>query len=553
MTKLRFLFIGFFLALVAILVKLFFIQVILANSIVGNNYLRTSKIAPIRGAILDRNGNQLVFNQLTYRLFAEPRKIENKDEVIDKLESVLHIGEATISAKIKTDKAWISIVNGLSKKQKDEVEKLKLKFIGFDDESSRFYPESSLSAHLVGFVGKNEDSEDIGYFGLEGFYDKELAGLSGILRTERDLFGNPIVIGLQALVEGENGRELTTTIDKTVQYISKEKLKAGMEKYRAKEGCVIVANPDTMELLSMVCLPDFDPKDYGKHTNDIFKNPIVSNLYEPGSIFKPLIVAAALNERSIKPNETFEENGPVTLGGYKIETWDKKYEGEISMTRILEKSSNVGMVYIGKKMGEEKILTYMDKFGFGEKTSVDVQGEVSGYIKPKKSWYPIDYMTATFGQGVVVTPLQMITAFSSIINGGKRMQPYVVSQIGNGIDAKKIKPKQIEQVIDERSSLLIREMLRKTVENAEAKWDKPKGYKIGGKTGTAQVAIEGKYDPTKTLATFVGFAPVDKPKFIVLVMYKEPQSSPWGSETAAPTFFEIASELLVYYNMAPEQ
>lgn len=552
MNKLRFLLAIFFIALTAILVKLFFIQVILANSISGNNYLRTSKIMPQRGTIFDRNGNQLVFNQLTYRLFAEPRKIENKEEVIKKIEEVLHIGEATVSSKINTDKAWISVAQGLTKKQKDDLEKLQIKFIGFEEQSARYYPESSLSAHLVGFVGKNEDSEDIGYFGLEGYYDKELAGLAGILRTERDLFGNPIVIGVQALVEGENGRDLTTTIDKTVQYISKEKLKKGMDEYRAKEGCVIVANPHTMEIVSLVCLPDYDPKEYSKNTEDIFKNPVVSNLYEPGSIFKPLIMAAALQERKIKPNETFDENGPVALGGYEIETWDKKYEGEISMTRILEKSSNVGMVYVGNKLGNENIRLYLDRFGFGKKTNIDLQGEVSGYIKPEKSWHQIDYLTATFGQGIVVTPLQMITAFSSIINGGNLMQPYIVSQIGSGADAKKIKPKKVGQVIDERTSTLIREMLKKTVDHAEAKWEKPKGYKIGGKTGTAQVAIQGKYDPSKTLASFVGFAPVDNPKFIVLVMYKEPQSSPWGSETAAPTFFEIASELLVYYNVSPE-
>ena len=223
------------------------------------------------------------------------------------------------------------------------------------------------------------------------------------------------------------------------------------------------------------------------------------------------------------------------------------------MTRILEKSSNVGMVYIGEKLGKDKIYQYLEKYGFGELTGVDLQGENSAYFKPKSSWYPIDFSTVTFGQGIALTPIQMIRAFASLINGGYLMKPYVVEKIVSSSKETKIKPRVEKRIISGFTSEVIKKMLVSTIENAEAVWDRPKDYKIGGKTGTAQIAIQGHYDPSLTNASFIGFAPADKPKFIALVILKEPKTSPWGSETAAPIFFEIAKDLIVYYGITPEQ
>ncbi|EKE15288.1 MAG: hypothetical protein ACD_12C00088G0001 [uncultured bacterium] len=223
------------------------------------------------------------------------------------------------------------------------------------------------------------------------------------------------------------------------------------------------------------------------------------------------------------------------------------------MIRILEKSSNVGMVYIGQKLGQKKILSYLKKYGFDQKTNIDLQGETAGFIKSEKDWYPIDYATITFGQGIAVTQIQMIRAFSSLINGGYLFKPYVVySMVSSDGKSNKIKTEKIRQVISQKTSQIIKKMLESTIEHAEAKWSKPAGYKIGGKTGTAQIPIHRQYDPTKTTASFVGFTPIDKPKFIILITLKEPTASSWGSETAAPLFFEIVKELFVYYNMTPE-
>ncbi len=553
MTKLWVLFWIFSVLIFAIVIKLFFIQLIAPDRYQSNNYLQTRKILPQRGKIFDGNLQPLVLNQTAYLLYAEPKKIIDKNELIHKIDEILKIGEATLGGKINNDKLWTLVVSGLDKKTKEAISKLKLNGLGFEEESKRFYPEGSAAAHLLGFVGKNDKGENIGYFGLEGYYEKDIAGLPGILKTERDLFGNPIFIGVQSKLESEDGRDLILAIDKTAQQIIKERLKSSLQKYGAKEGCVIVANPMTLEIIALSCLPDFDPEQYYKFSENYFRNPVTSNVYEPGSIFKPLIMAAALNEKVIKPTDMYDESGPVKIGGYEIQTWNKKYEGKITMTRILEKSSNVGMVYVGQKLGEKKILSYLKQYGLGELTGIDLQGEASGFLKSEAEWYPIDYATVTFGQGIVVTPIQMIRSFSSLINGGWLIKPRVVLEIGSSDKEKnQIKQQKIRRVIDERTSILIKKMLEATVEHGEIKWAKPKGYQIGGKTGTAQIPIEGHYDPTKTIASFIGFAPVSEPKFIILVNLKEPSTSPWGSETAAPLFFEIAKELLVYYNIAPE-
>ncbi len=552
MLKLKFLFGIFFLSFILILGKLFYIQTWYVKAHPAD-YLTIRSLEPERGRIFDRNGSPMVVNQSSYSLYVEPKNVEDRDELIKKLDEILHLGEATLEARIDPKKDWVSVKGNLSTEIKDKIAKLKLKGIGFEEQQKRYYPESSLSAQLVGFVGKNKDSDNVGYFGIEGFYDKELAGLSGLLRSERDLIGRPIFVGTQERVDPENGRDLNLTIDTTVQHIIKEKLLDGLQKYKAKEGCVIVADPFTMEILGLSCLPDYDPDKYYEFSEDFFKNPAISNIYEPGSIFKPLIMAAGIEEKAIKPDEMYQEDGPVTVGGYGIRTWDNKYEGRISMTRILEKSSNVGMVYIGSKMGDKKVYEYVNKLGFDESTGIDLQGENTPNLKPKPAWYPIDYATVTFGQGIAVTPLQMIRAFAAVVNGGNLMKPYIVSSIKSDDEEKKREPVVSRKIFSKRTSDILKKMLVDVVEHGEVKWAKPEGYVIGGKTGTAQIPIEGKYDPSKTIASFVGFAPADHPKFIMLVVLREPQTSIWGSETAAPLFFSVAKELLPYYNILPSE
>ena len=551
MIKFRILFIGFLFVFLIIIIKLVSFQI--SSNSNYSNYFKTSKIFPKRGKIFDRNKQPLAVNQTLYRLAIEPQKIKDVNNFINELAPLLKIDHASLEAKIDRTKQWQLIKTTLSKETMSKVTQLKQTGIIFEEESNRYYPEASLAAHLIGFVGKNSENDPVGYFGVEGYYNKDLSGLPGLLRSERDLSNNPIFAGTQEMLEAEDGRDLFLTIDKAVQMIIKGRLKKAMKIYQVREGCVIVVDPLNLEVLGLSCLPDFDAEEYYKFDETFYKNSALTNLYEPGSTFKPLIVAAAIQEKAIKPNDIYNETGPLQFGEYQIQTWNNKYEGKISITRILEKSSNVGMVYIGEKLGNKKIYEYLNDYGFGKKTDIDLQGEFVNQIKPFNNRYPIDFATATFGQGIAVTPLQMIKAFASLINGGQLLQPHVVRQINNKGEVRNIQKKLVKKVLGTQTSNIIKKMLQSTVENGEISWAIPKGYLMGGKTGTAQVAIKGHYDPSKTIASFIGFAPVSNPKFLTLVILKEPKTSQWGSETAAPLFFEIAKDLIVYYNIAPEQ
>jgi cell division protein FtsI/penicillin-binding protein 2 len=557
MKKLILVYLFFIIVILIIIAKLFYLQIFTSTKTIQSNYLKTEKLMPERGKIFDRYGEIIADNQLIYSLIVDPQQIikdNKKEKLIYFLTEKLSVDKATLEAGLSRNLRWYQIKK-VDPKTKKQLEKEKEFQFFFEEEEKRFYPEASLAAHLVGFVGKNYQGESIGYFGVEGYYNKDLAGLAGLLKSERNLFNFPILLGSQEFVNPENGRNLYLTIDKSVQKIIKEELKKGMENYKAKSGCVIAADPNNLEILGLTCLPDFDPNYYYQYSEDLLKNSAIFDLFEPGSIFKPLIVAAALEENKIKPYDQVNEDGPYQLGEYQIKTWNNKYEEKISITRVLEKSSNVGMVIIGQKLGRENTFKYLKKFGFGEKTGIDLQGEAETYLKPQSQWYPIDYATVTFGQGIAVTPIQMITAFSSLINGGYLYYPRTVKQISDQKNNFTVHQKVKRQVISQKTSEIIKKMLYLTVENAEVDWKKikPHGYKIGGKTGTAQIAIAGHYDPHKTIASFIGFFPVDKPKIVVLVTLKEPSTSTWGSETAAPIFFSIAKQLLIYYNIPPEE
>lgn len=551
MTKPRLLFIILLIFYLLIIVKLFHLQVLNPAS-TDTTYLKTNRILPERGKIYDRNSQPLAVNRSSFLLYFEPKKIADASEFVKKIDTILQLGEASLASKIDRTKNWVAVQSGLDKDKKQRLLDLKLKGLGFEDRFQRYYPESSLAAHLLGFVGKDAQSEDVGYFGVEGYFNKDLTGLPGIIKSDRDLLGRPILIGTQQKLDPENGRDLYLTIDKSVQETVKKKLQTGIERYKAKEGCILVANPQTLEMLALTCLPDFDLDRYYLFSEEFFKNPAISNLYEPGSTFKPFIMAAALDKKSVQPDDFYDEKGPSEIGGYTIKTWNNKYEGKISMTHIIEKSSNVGMVYVGERLGYKNIYSYLKKYGFGQATGIDLQGEADGYFKEEFAWYPIDFATVSFGQGIAVTPIQMLRAFASLVNGGKLLKPFVVRKISSGSEKKSIESKIERKTISARTSEMIKRMLLSAVENGEVRWAKPKGYQIAGKTGTAQIPIEGHYDPTKTVASFVGFAPFSDPKFLALVILREPQTSPWGSETAAPLFFEVAKELLVYYNIAPE-
>jgi len=394
--------------------------------------------------------------------------------------------------------------------------------------------------------------KDKGYFGIEGFYDLALKGKSGFLIREKDASGNPILLGDEKRIPFEDGQNLELYLDRSVQTIIEDNLKKGIEKYGASEGLVAVMDPITGGIIGMAATPSYDPSKFGEYDAQVYPNPIVANTYEPGSTFKTLVMAAALNEKAVDVQTKFNEEGPIKIGQYYIRTWNDKYNGQLNMSQILEKSSNPGMVFVANKLGKDKFIEYLNKFGIGKKTGIDLEEEATSEIKAKDTWSDIDLATASFGQGIAVTPIQMLQAVASLANKGNLMEPQIVKKISDKNGKVIIKnPKIIGTTVDQKTAKMITDMMVSAVDNGDAKWAKPKGYRIAGKTGTAQIPVAGHYDVQKTIASFVGFAPADKPKFVILVALREPQSSPWGSETAAPLFFNITKELFTYYGISP--
>jgi cell division protein FtsI/penicillin-binding protein 2 len=312
-------------------------------------------------------------------------------------------------------------------------------------------------------------------------------------------------------------------------------------------------DPKTGSILSMASYPNYDPAKYNEYEESMYKNPIVAESYEPGSTFKVIAMSAALEEKLVTPSMTVDEGGPVRIGDYSIRTWNNQYHGNITISRVLELSSNVGMVTVGKKLGVDRFNAYIRMFGFGQLTGIDLEDESTPQLRDAKEWGEIDLATATFGQGIAVTPVQMVRAVAALANKGVLMEPHIVRELrDDGTRAVSIRPKIVRQVVSEATAKIMTEMMVSAVESGEARWAKPKGYRIAGKTGTAQIPVSGHYDEEKTIASFVGFAPADDPRFVMLVTLREPSSSPWGSETAAPLFFAIAKDLLSYYNIPPK-
>lgn len=546
----------FLLFFLGIILRLFYWQVVQADKLEGlaeKQRMTTLPITAQRGQIFSSDGSPLVLNQRSFGVYLEPKNITDLPKVMDILSKDLSIPVSTISARLDGSTAlWLPLAHRVDENAVNAVKNENLKGIEFLDEPKRYYPESSMAAHLLGFVGKNSAGGDQGYFGLEGYYDQQLKGRDGSLSQETDALGNPILSGNIEKIPAENGRDLILYLDKTIQYIVEKELLSGIQQFGAKGGSVIVMDPQSGGILAMASYPSYDPGNYLNFPAEYYKNPAVASSYEPGSTFKTLVMSSAINDGVITPETKYHEDGPVGIGGYTINTWNQKYHGEISMAQILEYSSNVGMVFIGGKMNKNSFQNYIKNLGFGALTGVDLQEEASPELRPENKWYDIDYATASFGQGIAVTPLQMVRAVSAIANGGRLMEPHVVKSIhlpdGETIN---INPNVEKVVFNRKTTDYVTEMMVEAVDNGETKMIKPAGFRIAGKTGTAQIPISGHYDTSKTIASFVGFAPVDDPRFVMLVTLTEPTTSPWGSETAAPIFFNISKEIFPYLKISP--
>lgn len=528
-----------------------------------NQHFTDTKIDAVRGSILFSDGSILVSSNPVFTLYGLPKTInlDQKTKIAYSLakafsedpKDVDDVAKDLIS-KLSQDLYWVSLKKNVSVEQKKQIESLNLQGIGFDQGSSRFYPEGSSSAHILGFLGSDAKGLGKGYFGLEGHYDGELRGVSGLVRNEKDAMGLPILIGDFSTNEARNGKKLILNIDRSVQFIAERSLKVGIEQYGAKAGSIVIMDPKTGGILALASYPNYDPFKYFNFPKEYYRNSVVADQYEPGSTFKVLAMAAVLNEDLVKPDTHCDIcSGPVSMGGFTIRTWDNKYFPDSTLSDVIVHSDNTGMVFVGRKLGLDKFYSYLENFGFGQPTNIDLQDESSPDIRPKSDWREIDLATVSFGQGIAVTPIQMVRAVAVIANGGNLMEPHVVKEIKDDSGTFEIKPKVIRQVLKNSTAQMVKEMMVAAVEQGEAKFFRIKGFKVAGKTGTAQIPVAGHYDANKTIASFVGFAPADNPRFVMLVRFDEPSASIFGAETAAPTFFEIAKQLFLHYKIAPTE
>lgn len=576
-SRIQILFFGIIAVSAAIILRLAYWQIVRGPELQAqarDQYTASDIRTPARGEILTADGSPLVVNRPVYTLGVyTPGFTTPHPELVERLLPLLEFtiddpaiatdtAKAPLKLKELQDAAKTSMYErlgrggyavlsaGISAEVKAKIESTGLSKLTFDESFTRAYPEASMSAHLTGFVGRDELGIPTGYFGLEGYYDRELAGRSRIEKQEKDGLGNPLLVGDWELKPGRAGRSLKLHLERGAQYLVEEELKKGLERYGASSGEVIVMDPATGAILAMASLPAYDQTKFYRFDTSLYKNPSVANTYEPGSTFKVLVTAAAFNEGAVKESDRCEIcAGPLEIGKYTIKTWDNTYRDGASPEDIIVHSDNTGMVWMQTKLGGEKLVDYLKLFGFGERTGIDLQEEVASPLRTR--WGEIDYATASFGQGLAVTSIQMVRAVGAIAAGGKLMEPHVVDTVLGDTNLE-IKPKLVRQVITPETAKRVTSLMVKAVDYGEAQWAKPEGYKVAGKTGTAQIAVQGHYDREKTIASFVGFAPADRPRFVMLVKLSEPQSSQWGSETAAPLWFAIAKKLFLHYNIPPE-
>lgn len=560
-------------AFLVIIVRLFILMILqhgFYTALASGSQEMYAQLYPKRGSIYleSEDGTErfpLSINRDLYVMFADTRDI--KDD-----ETAQHIAEKLTELFGYDDEKKSSVYTQLNKRtdpyeplekkveenMKDQIINLNLSGIHFVSMPHRFYPEKNLAAQVVGFVGKNDQGNDVGRYGLEGYWNKELAGDGGFLEGARSAKGSWISLAGRLFEPAQDGVDLTLTIDRVLQYKSCEILRQRQEEYGAQSASLIILDPKTGAIKAMCSLPDFDPNNYGQvSSGEAYNNTSIFTAYEPGSVFKPIAMGAALNEGVLTPDSYFEDKGSVDAGCSKlIQNADFKSYGSQTMTGVLEHSINTGMVFVVNTLGKNTFRDYVEQFGFGVKTGIELDTEGSGTIQSlyqnKKDSVDCYTATASFGQGITATPLQMVSSFGAIANGGSLMEPYIIKKVTypNG-KIEETKPKEIRHVLERRTSQLLSGILVRVIDNAEGSLAKVPGYYVAGKTGTAQIAGPGGYI-ADTNHSFIGFGPVDDPKFVMIIKFEKPRRA-YASTTAAPTFAEIAKFIMQYYHIEPDR
>ena len=517
----------------------------------------TVKLPAVRGDIIDRNGALLVTNTPVFSIFASPDQISASDRqnIANRLAPVLQLSPDDILTKLATTRQFVYLARRVPAGVAQQLDNLKLPGIGKIAETQRSYvdggvPGTSLAANLLGFA----NNEGVGNYGVEGYYDRTLHGQDGFEATVRDLANRPIVLSDRQRKDPVNGMTLQLSLDSTIQVVAERALADGVQKYQAESGSLIIMEPNTGRIVAWADVPSYNANDFATTTTDLFRDPIVSDLYEPGSVMKVVTLSGALDTRAITPDYRFNETGTAVVGGYAIHNWDGRAHGMVTMTQVLENSLNVGAIKAEQLEGPAAFYQYLQKFGIGTTTGIDVAAETSAPLADLSKWKASQLATASFGQGVSATPIEMLAAVNAVATGGDYVWPHVVDAFvdSHGV-SHPVPPRVVRQVISAKTAQQMQQMMIGVVEHGSGFAAKIDGFKnhIAGKTGTASIPENGSYAKDQTIGSFIGFVPADHPQFIMLVITRKPKVLFEGAYVAAPIWKTVASALITQWQIAP--
>lgn len=510
-----------------------------------------------RGEILDRNGVSLAYNITTPTIMAIPAQIKDPETTAHKVAPILGMSEEAVLKAIKTRQLIVKLRPGGRKITMEKAQKIRdlgLPGIVIAEDNKRYYPYEGLAAHILGFTGIDNQ----GLTGVEKKYDEKLNGMNGSISFLSDAGGRIMPGSSEKYVEPKDGLNLELTIDKNIQSIMERELDQAMAKFKANGAWSIAMNPKNGEILAMASRPGYEPGQYQEYPSQVYnRNLPIWMTYEPGSTFKIITLAAALEEKKVDlVNDRFFDSGYVKVGGARLRCWKKGGHGSQTFLQVVENSCNPGFVALGQRLGKDSLFSYIRNFGFGSKTGIDLGGEENGILFKLPQVGPVELATTAFGQGVSVTPIQQVAAVSAAINGGKLFKPHVGKAWVNpdtGQVVEKIEPEFVRQVVSENTSKQVRSALESVVALGTGRPAFIDGYRVGGKTGTAQKVINGRYSSSEHIVSFIGFAPADDPQIVVYTAVDNPQGIQFGGVVAAPIVKNIMEDSLHYLKVPPRK
>jgi cell division protein FtsI (penicillin-binding protein 3) len=541
------------LAFLGLLGRLAYLQVFKHDEysrLAESQHAKTVPLRPKRGPILDRTGQALAVSSRADTLYVTPAKVEDAGRLAARLAPILGEPAREVARKLTVSKKFAPVRRRLTPDVARAVRGLRDPSLTLVEDSLRLYPNRELAAQLIGFEG----AEGRGLAGMEQVWDAHLAGVEGRAVVERDALGREMTGAPIVLKPSVAGQGIVLTIDATLQYLAEKEVDAAWRRTRAKSAMAVAMDPRTGEILAMAIRPTFNPNRFAGATDDDRRARAVTDPFEPGSTFKVIMAASALEEGVARPTDRlYAENGAITVASTTIHDW-KKY-GWLTFAEVLQNSSNVGSIKVGLSLGKERYYKYMTAFGFGASTNLGLPGESRGQLRPPAQWSGLSLATMSIGQEISVTAVQMVAAFGAVANGGRLMQPQIIRAVldAQGRELRSFEPKAVRQVISPETARTLTEMMVNVVGNGTGRHAAIPGYDVAGKTGTAQKMDPAtkRYSRAPGVLSFVGFVPADDPRLAMIVLLDEPKNEKWGSEAAAPMFAAIGREALRYLNVPP--